>query len=635
MSVHQPVVRHATLKTTFIGIQHAVSTSDAPVNQFRGIKYASLPGRFRQSHLFVQYHSRTDATRYGPVCPQPRGPRIEQEVFGFDEDEFPVQNLKQIESECLNLNITVPAGATPHSRLPVLVWVHGGGPRGSGSHWLFDGGALVQSSILLGKPIVLVTFNYRLGILGSAAGAALAESNAALGDEPGANFALRDQYRALEWVNNFIGDFGGDPESVTLAGQASGAADVLCHVVSRHSHLFARAIVQSPTFETAIPSSSQAGAHLRRTMSACGVHSIDELRRVDAEKLVIHIPPHRTVDDGLWFREGWKELLGFADPAHGHRHFVHAHPVQDTSCPVLAERVLAEINGTPSAASASSPGKKTHASLSVPREKSRSRSPAKRLAHLPPVIIGDCGFEAYMYAEPISQWSSNAVDRRVKVLAQNLHRATDLLRAYDATAQVPEDELPDRLLELVNDARFSWPTHRVASALKAAGTPLWRYVFDQEAPKRGVPHHATDLLYLFDTSRPSDDPDTMVDEVDLYPDHFSDSDSSTESGFDNSAFANAEGDDTWATPVVDSRTYNRVRDAMQNRWLGFIYGEQPWAPERVCVFGPEGEVGERSQDIFAARRRVGIWADVMAPLGRDVVLKIGVELSNGPAGWKS
>lgn len=65
MSVHQPVVRHATLKTSFIGIQHAVSTPDAPVNQFRGIKYASVPGRFRHSQLFAQYHSRSDATRYG------------------------------------------------------------------------------------------------------------------------------------------------------------------------------------------------------------------------------------------------------------------------------------------------------------------------------------------------------------------------------------------------------------------------------------------------------------------------------------------------------------------------------------------------------------------------------------------
>jgi Carboxylesterase family len=90
-----------------------------------------------------------------------------------------MQNLKQIESECLNLNITCPGGLTRESRLPVMVWIHGcvhlrahplhsgsltppvchhsGGDRGSGSHWLYDGGPLVQNSIRLGKPIVLVT----------------------------------------------------------------------------------------------------------------------------------------------------------------------------------------------------------------------------------------------------------------------------------------------------------------------------------------------------------------------------------------------------------------------------------------------------------------------------------------------
>jgi carboxylesterase type B len=62
-----------------------------------------------------------------PVCPQPRGKSLEEEVFGFDVDEFPVQNLKQIESECLNLNITVPEDAPRASTglLPVMVWIHG------------------------------------------------------------------------------------------------------------------------------------------------------------------------------------------------------------------------------------------------------------------------------------------------------------------------------------------------------------------------------------------------------------------------------------------------------------------------------------------------------------------------------
>jgi carboxylesterase type B len=65
LPAHQPVVRHVTLKTTFTGIQHSLSTTDATVNQFRGIKYASVPARFRQPLLFTAYHSRTDATRYG------------------------------------------------------------------------------------------------------------------------------------------------------------------------------------------------------------------------------------------------------------------------------------------------------------------------------------------------------------------------------------------------------------------------------------------------------------------------------------------------------------------------------------------------------------------------------------------
>jgi hypothetical protein len=65
MVVQQPIARHAALKTTFTGIQHALSTPDAPVVQFRGIKYATVPARFRQARLFTAYHSRTDALRYG------------------------------------------------------------------------------------------------------------------------------------------------------------------------------------------------------------------------------------------------------------------------------------------------------------------------------------------------------------------------------------------------------------------------------------------------------------------------------------------------------------------------------------------------------------------------------------------
>ncbi|KAI0027670.1 carboxylesterase, partial [Vararia minispora EC-137] len=618
--VHQPVVRHAKLKTTFTGIQHSLSTSEVTVNQFRGIKYAFAPARFRQSQLFTSYHSRTDASRYGPVCPQPRGRRVEDEIFGFEEDEYPVQNLKQIESECLNLNITVPAGISRDVRLPVMVWIHGGGSRGSGNHWLYDCGAFVQNSVKLGKPVILVTFNYRLGILGCAV---VKDPEGRHEDEGLGNFGLRDQRRALEWVHHFIGDFGGDASNVTLFGEGTGAADVLCHLASRDNvlaPLFHRVIVQSPIIENAIPTASQAAAHLSRSVSALGLVHAPELRKVEIDKLVVHPPHYRAVDDGLWFREGWKDILGFTDSASHHLHASHQH-------------LAMHIHAHPHSPHTHSPHHDSpHGHSPKSHSQSRSRSPGTS-APLPPVIIGDCGFESYQFAEPASMWNVLGVHRRIKAIVHNLHRANALFNAYDITQQTPDDELPDRLLELINDARFAWSnTHRVARALTGAGAHVWRYVFDQEAPKRGVPHHASDVLYLFDNARPvAADVDGDGDGADFFPESFSDDEDEPSSAFDNSAFEALGGDDAWNTPVVDLRTYERVRDAMQGRWLAFAHGvPAPWGADKVYVFGPEGETGERRLDIFAGRRRTEVWTNVFEPLGRDVVLKIGTELSNGP-----
>lgn len=65
---YQPVVRHTLLKTTFTGLQHTLSTAELPIHQYRGVKYASIPARFRQAKLFTSYRSSTDSTRYGYVC---------------------------------------------------------------------------------------------------------------------------------------------------------------------------------------------------------------------------------------------------------------------------------------------------------------------------------------------------------------------------------------------------------------------------------------------------------------------------------------------------------------------------------------------------------------------------------------
>jgi hypothetical protein len=140
MSVHARV-HHPALRTSFIGVDHPLSTDDAPIVQFRGIQYGSVAARFRQSKLVTSYPAVTDASRYGfvplhlcersthtffsPICPQIKYKSIEEEMFGCSLDDAPTQLFKQNEFECLNLNVTSPAGLGHESRLPVMVWIHG------------------------------------------------------------------------------------------------------------------------------------------------------------------------------------------------------------------------------------------------------------------------------------------------------------------------------------------------------------------------------------------------------------------------------------------------------------------------------------------------------------------------------
>lgn len=141
-----PKLHHVVLDTTFCGINHPASTPDAPIHQYLGIKYASIPARFRQSKLFNSYPAITDASKHGyvgaydsvqnvpfsyrcsarPICPQSQECKtVEEILFGINPSDVPRQNLKQDEFECLNLDITCPAGLSVYSRLPVMVWIHG------------------------------------------------------------------------------------------------------------------------------------------------------------------------------------------------------------------------------------------------------------------------------------------------------------------------------------------------------------------------------------------------------------------------------------------------------------------------------------------------------------------------------
>lgn len=117
--------------------------------------------------------------------------------------------------DCLTLNVVRPAGIPHTQKLPVAVWIHGGGFFIGGSAWpYYNLSTFVSASQQAGQPILALSLNYRLGILGFLSGSELtAEGNVNLG--------LHDQRLALRWIKENIASFGGDPEKVTIFGESA------------------------------------------------------------------------------------------------------------------------------------------------------------------------------------------------------------------------------------------------------------------------------------------------------------------------------------------------------------------------------------------------------------------------------
>jgi para-nitrobenzyl esterase len=208
-------------------------TADRGALVFRGIPYAAPPVgelRWRPPQPPASWSGLRDATAFGPACPQtPNSPVMMVGPVGASSED------------CLTLNVWMPANAAPGAKLPVMVWIHGGGFfTGSGSERQFDGEPYVA------RGIVFVAINYRLGRLGFFAHPAL---DAEHPDELHGNYGLMDQIAALKWVKANIAGFGGDPGNVTVFGESAGGISILALMATPLAQgLFEKAIVESGAF---------------------------------------------------------------------------------------------------------------------------------------------------------------------------------------------------------------------------------------------------------------------------------------------------------------------------------------------------------------------------------------------------
>ena len=309
--VKAPAADAAMLATVDAGVLRG--EAEGGTLAFRGIPFAAPPVgplRFRAPTPAKPWTDVREAKTFGPACPQ------RHRDGGLSQSE-----------DCLTLNVWKPAAKT--GPLPVLVFIHGGSNvSGSSSaqrdgHPIYDGARMAE----LGQAVV-VTVNYRLGVLGFLAHKGLADSHGASG-----NWAHLDQIAALEWVQKNIRAFGGDPTRVVIFGQSSGGKSVCTLVASPLAKgLFSGAIIQSGrcighdaalTREAAEASGAGAAAEL-----GCGGKSPEEtaacLRALPPEKVVDGIKDNLVNGVPRWEPNIDGELLKdtqehvFAAGAHNH-----------------------------------------------------------------------------------------------------------------------------------------------------------------------------------------------------------------------------------------------------------------------------------------------------------------------------
>ena len=409
------------------------------VRVFKGIPYAAPPvgeRRWLPPADPAPWAGVRDARDFGDWAPQNKGAL---------DDVMGAETGPQSE-DCLTLNVWTPGLA---GRRPVMVWIHGGGfTIGSGAQGIYEGGTLARHG-----DVVVVTINYRLGILGFAPLAAVTGGRIPASGNEG----LLDQVKALAWVRDNIAHFGGDPDNVTIFGESAGGMSVgnlLALPAARG--LFHKAIPQSGACHTC----ADADTALRRgeaIVKALGLDA-DALRAAPLEDL---LRAQRHLEGG--------RVEGYPLSVIGSLPFM---PVADGSV--------------------------------VPRHP--IDAVAAGAAAGIPVLAGSTLDEWKLFGVParaIQQLDAAGLAKRLGYLVGNAH-APGLVAAYRAAlpARGIEPSIPEIFMAIQTDRIFRIPALRLLECQRPHDARVFNYLFDWPSPaaggRLGSPH-AVELAYVFGT----------------------------------------------------------------------------------------------------------------------------------------
>ena len=403
----------------------ARGVAEGGLEVFKGLPYAAPPvgpARWTPPRTLPRWSGVRDASAFGPACVQPGSAGL---------DSVYAAPAPPMSEDCLSLNVWTPRGA---KHAPVFVWIYGGAlVSGASRDGLYDGAKLAE------RGVVVVSINYRLGVLGWLAHPQLSAESP---EHVSGNYGLLDQIAALHWVQRNVTAFGGDPANVTIAGESAGGLSVLYLMASPPARgLFSKAIAES-SYMISTPelgadrygemAAETAGVNLQHNL---GASDLAALRAMDARTLTVaavkaRFSPFAAIDGHLLVRQ-LVDTFDRGEQAH---------------VPVLAGFNSGEIR-----------------SLRV-------------LA--PPVPDSAAAYEAAIRA-----------------------RYGDLAPAF--LKLYPSSDMAESVLATTRDALYGWTAERLVRAQTRIGQPAYLYLWDHGYPAADVrglhAFHASELPYVFGT----------------------------------------------------------------------------------------------------------------------------------------